>query len=191
MAERIVRSCASLESFVHLRTVQTKINIGERQHLETRSDVFLTGSRSSNEGTPVRNRVLLALPDNEFQLLRPLLTLQDLPRYASLHEPGTPLEFVYFPNCGLVSTVVVTREGKMVEVGVVGHEGLIGTPAFVGLIRTPHRAVVQISGEGFRIRVSTLQNVLSSTPSLLQIATQHAVIQGMQAAQSAACNRLH
>lgn len=185
-------SCAFQQDFLHLRTVQTKMSIGERQPLtETGPDVFLTESRSSSEGTPIRNRILLALPDNEFQILRPLLSLQELPRYASLHEPGAPLELVYFPNSGLVSMVIVTREGKMVEVGVVGNEGVVGAPAFVGLSRIPQRAVVQIAGEGFRIRVPTLQGALPSTPLLLQIANQHAVMQGMQAAQSAACNRLH
>lgn len=158
--------------------------------LEAAPDVYFSG-RTSSEGALIRNRILLALPDNEFQTLRPLLTLQELPRYATLHEPGAALEFAYFLNSGLVSMVVVTREGKMVEVAVVGSEGLLGTPAFFGFNRTPHRAVVQIAGDSSRIRAPMLQNVLPSCPSLLRIASQHAVLQGMQAAQSAACNRLH
>ncbi len=176
---------------LHLRTVHTKTNIGERQPaMDAAPDVYFSG-RSSAEGALIRNRILLALPDNEFQTLRPLLTLQELPRYATLHEPGAVVEFAYFLNSGLVSMVVVTREGKMVEVGVVGNEGLVSTPVFFGFNRTPHRAVVQVAGESVRIRVPMLQNVLPSCPSLLRIASQHAVIQGMQAAQSAACNRLH
>ncbi len=171
--------------------MHTKTNLGERQSTaELAPEAYFSG-RTSAEGTLIRNRILLALPDDEFQTLRPLLTLHELPRYATLHEPGALLEFVYFLNSGLVSIVVVTREGKMVEVGIIGSEGLVGTPAFFGLTRTPHRAVVQIAGESFRIRVAMMANVLPSCPSLLRIAGQHAVIQGMQAAQSAACNRLH
>lgn len=192
--EREVPSSACAGRFLHLRAVQTKWTTGERQtqpRTETSSDAFLVATRSSSDGTPIRNRILLALPEPEFQTLRPLLTVQQLPRYASLHEPGALLEFVYFPNCGLVSLVVATREGKTVEVGVVGNEGLVGTPALVGLSSSPHRAVVQIAGEGFRIRASALENVLSTSPYLQRLSSQHAVIQGMQAAQSAACNRLH
>lgn len=153
--------------------------------------VFLPGERTNSEGKPVGNRILLALPEAEFQALRPLLSLVQLPHHASLHEPGDKIEFAYFPNRGLVSLVVAMKGGKTVEVGVVGNEGLVGTPAVVGLNRSPHRAVVQIAGDGLRIPVEGLRSVLPLTPQLQFMASRHAVLQGMQAAQSAACNRLH
>lgn len=151
----------------------------------------LAGERTNFEGRSISNRVLLALPDSEFQSLRPLLSFEYLPSHTSLHEPGERLEFLHFPNSGLISIVVVTREGKTVEVGVSGNEGLVGTPALVGLNRYPHRAVVQIAGDGFRVRVDAMRNILPSSPYLQNISSRHAVIQGLQAAQSAACNRLH
>ena len=151
----------------------------------------LPGERTNAEGRPVSNRLLLALPDSEFQALRPLLTFEYLQSHASLQEPGEKLEFVHFINRGLVSIVVVTKEGKTVEVGVVGSEGLVGTPALVGIMRHPHRAVVQIAGNGFRIRADVLRNAVSTSPHLHAMASRYAVIQGMQAGQSAACNRLH
>ncbi len=153
--------------------------------------LLLPGERTNVEGRAVANRVLLSLPEPEFQSLRPLLSFLYLPSHTSLHEPGDNLDFVYFPNRGLVSLVVATREGKAVEVGVVGNEGLIGIPALVGLSRYPHRAVVQIAGDGFRVRVDAMRTALAASPILQSITSRHAVIQGMQAAQSAACNRLH
>jgi CRP-like cAMP-binding protein len=83
------------------------------------------------------------------------------------------------------------KQGKTVEVGVVGNEGLVGTAAVVGLDRSPHRAIVQITGDGLRIPTLALRSVLPETPQLQFLASRHAVLQGMQAAQSAACNRLH
>ncbi len=154
-------------------------------------ETFLAGERTNGEGKPVSNRILLSLPEGEYQILRPLLSFVQMPHHASLHEPGERLEFVYFPNRGLVSMVVAMKEGKTVEVGVVGNEGLVGTPAVVGMNRSPHRAVVQIAGNGHRIRVDALRTILSSTPELQFMTSRHAVIQGMQAGQSAACNRLH
>ena len=151
----------------------------------------LPGERASWEGTPTRNRILLSLPDGEFEALRPFLSFEELPRGTSLHEPGNKLEFVHFLNHGLVSIMVATREGKTVEVGVVGNEGLVGTPALVGLNRSPHRAIVQIAGDGLRVPVNAVQSALQSSPYLQHISSLHAIIQGMQAAQSAACNRLH
>ena len=148
-------------------------------------------ARTDCEGKPVGNRILLALPDTEYQILRPFLTLVDPRPHAVLHEPGDELEFVHFPNRGLISLIVVTREAKTVAVGVIGNEGLIGVPAVMGLNRALHRAVVQIGAEGFRLRVETLRNLLPSAPQLQLLLSRYAVVQGMQAAQSAACNRLH
>jgi CRP-like cAMP-binding protein len=51
--------------------------------------------------------------------------------------------------------------------------------------------VVQITGDGFRIDVAALQNTLQSTPHLQLLLSRYAVVQGMQVAQTAACNRLH
>ena len=154
-------------------------------------ELFLSGERTNGEGKAVGNRILLTLPEAEYRTLRPLLSFVHLPHHVSLHEPGERIEFAYFPNRGLVSLVVAMKEGKTVEVGVVGNEGLVGTPAVVGLNRSPHRAVVQIEGDGFRVRTDALQSILPSTPQLQFKASRHAVIQGLQAAQSAACNRLH
>ena len=53
------------------------------------------------------------------------------------------------------------------------------------------REVVQIAGNAFRVRAGALQSVLPSTPQLQLILTRYTVVQGMQIAQTAACNRLH
>jgi CRP-like cAMP-binding protein len=152
---------------------------------------LLPGERTNGEGKPIGNHILLSLPESEYQGLRRSLSFVHMAHHASLHEPGERIEFAYFPNRGLVSLVVVMKEGKTVEVGVIGNEGLVGTPAAVGLNRSPHRAVVQIPGDAFRIRIDALRNILPSTAQLQFMVSRHAVIQGMQAAQSAACNRLH
>ena len=64
----------------------------------------------------------------------------------------------------------------------------MGTPASVGLSRSPLQAVVQIAGDGFRVEVAALQNTLESTPHLQLMLSRYAVVQGMQVAQNAACN---
>ena len=93
------------------------------------------------------------------------------------------MEFAYFLNRGLISLVVVMNDGKTAEAGIVGNEGFIGTPAAVGLSRSPLQAVVQITGDGFRVKVAALQNILESAPHLQLILSRYAVVQGMQVAQ--------
>jgi CRP-like cAMP-binding protein len=147
--------------------------------------------RTNAQGKHVGNKVLLATPDNEYELIRPDLTYVDLPDHLSLHEPTQNIEFVYFPNRGMVSQVVVTKDGRTVEVGVVGNEGYVGAGLAVGLTRSSVREIVQVSGDGFRMMGNALQRILRSAPQLQLILSRHSGLQGMQVAQTAACNRLH
>jgi CRP-like cAMP-binding protein len=129
--------------------------------------------------------------DSEYGLFRPHLEYVELPDHLVLHEAGAKLDFAYFPNRGLISFVVAMEDGKTAEAGVVGNEGFAGIPAAVGLSRSPLQAVVQISGDGFRVEVEALQKTLESAPHLQLLLSRFAVVQGMQVAQTAACNRLH
>jgi CRP-like cAMP-binding protein len=149
------------------------------------------GERTNVDGKHVSNKVLLATPDSEYQLMRRDLTYVDLPDHLSLHEPTQSIEFVYFPNRGMVSQVVVTKDGRTVEVGVVGNEGYVGAGLAVGLSRSSVREIVQIAGDGFRMLGSALERILRSAPQLQMILNRHSGLQGMQVAQTAACNRLH
>jgi CRP-like cAMP-binding protein len=153
--------------------------------------VVQSGERTNAAGKPVSNKILLSISDSEFNLLRPDLEYIRLPNHLVLHETGGRLEFACFPNRGLISLVVVMKDGKTAEAGVVGNEGFTGTPAVVGLTRGPLRAVVQVTGDGFRVDAGALQNTLESTRHLQMILNRYATIRGMQVAQTAACNRLH
>src|SRR5712691_7650086 len=128
--------------------------------------VVQAGERTNVEGKAVNNRVLLATPDHEYELMRPDLTHIDLPHHLSLHEPTQKIEFVYFPNRGMVSQVVVTKDGRTVEVGVVGKEGYVGAGLAVGLSRSSVREVIQIPGDGFRMTGNALERILRSAPQL-------------------------
>ena len=149
------------------------------------------GERTNGEGKHVANKVLLAMPANEYELMRADLTFIDLPDHLSLHEPTQSIEFVYFPNRGMVSQVVVTKDGRTVEVGVVGNEGFVGAGLAVGLTRSSVREIIQIAGDGFRMMGNALERILRSAPQLQMILNRHNGLQGMQVAQTAACNRLH
>ena len=153
--------------------------------------VVQSGERTNAAGKPVSNKILLSISDSDYSSLRPHLEYVSLPNHLVLHEAGGKLEFAYFPNRGLISLVVVMKDGKTAEAGIVGNEGFTGTPAAVGLSRSPLQAVVQITGDGFRVEAGALQNTLESAPHLQLMLNRYAVVRGMQVAQTAACNRLH
>lgn len=153
--------------------------------------IVQAGERTNPAGKPVSNKILLSIPDSEYWSIRPHLDFVDLPNHYSLYEPVHKLKFVHFPNRGLISLVVPMEDGKTVEAGVVGNEGMSGIPLIVGIQRSPLREIVQIGGDGFRVTTTAFQNTLQSAPRLRTALNRYAVVQGLQVAQTAACNRLH
>lgn len=151
----------------------------------------LVGERTNPEGKSVANRILRALPDEEFHGIRQDLEYVELPQHTVLHEPRQKLEWMYLLNSGMVSLVCRTRKDESVEVGVVGNEGFTPIPAAAGLRSSPHQAVMQIGGDGFRISIKALEVPWSNGSQLHLLLTRYAAVHGLQVAQTAGCNRLH
>lgn len=166
-------------------------NIGRVVGNSLELQVLRPGERTNFEGKPVRNKILLGIPDEEFALIRDNLEYEDLPHYKVLHEPRKKLESAYFLNSGMASLVFNTNGGESVEVGVIGNEGFTPVPAAAGLYRSPHQAIMQVSGNGFRMGFDELQDVLNAAPQLQRLLNRYATVHGLQTAQTAGCNRLH
>jgi CRP-like cAMP-binding protein len=147
--------------------------------------------RTNSGGRAISNRVLLALPEEEFRAVRPHLSFVNLSSHLRLNQPHRVLNYVHFPNAGLISLVIEMKNGKSAEAGLLGNEGASGMSAVLGLSRTPILEVVQIAGNGFRMRVSTLRDILRSTPRLQAILGWYSAGLAIQMAQTTACNRLH
>lgn len=149
------------------------------------------GSRSDAAGKAVNNLILLSLPDKEYNLLRPHLEPSDLPQHTILQEPGDKIDFAYFLNDGMASLVALSHDGRSVEVGIIGKEGMVGMSLTAGLHREIFRTIMQMSGTGMRMRSEVFQDILLSAPSLRSKLGHFGLMHGMQVAQLAACNRLH
>ena len=157
----------------------------------TKLAIVQPGERTNSTGKPVRNKLLLAIPDDEFRKIRSRLQFIELPHHLTLHQPHQSVRFAHFPNAGLISLVVELKDGRTVEAGLLGNEGASGMPAVLGLSRSPLREIVQIEGDAFRVRVNALRELLPSTPVLQATLNRYAAGLAMQVAQTAACNRLH
>jgi len=131
------------------------------------------------------------MTDVEFHVIRPRLKYVALPSSLSLHEPHRTYRFAHFPNDGLISLVIVMANGKTVEAGIVGNEGVVGLAAVAGLDRSPLREVMQIGGHGFRVSIRDFKRTLESTSHLERILERYTMMLGLHVAQTAACNRLH
>jgi CRP-like cAMP-binding protein len=143
----------------------------------------------ANKNPP--NQILRSLPPKEYERLIPHLEPLSLRQNDVLSDLAAPIRHGYFIESGLVSTVAVMRDGRSVEVGMVGNEGFVAFPAFLNVARPSSRLVVQISGEAMRIRAEILQQLLPKLPQLEKKLPRFAYLQAVQLEQIAACNTLH
>lgn len=142
-------------------------------------------------GTFTPNLILRSIPKNEYEILHPYLESVSLEVHQVLHQSHQPIAFGYFPTNGVVSLIVPMSDGRSAEVGMVGREGFVGIPLAGGFDRSPHVAMVQVAATAMRIEANALQEIVRTTPRMATLLTRYALIQGMQLAQTAACNRLH
>ena len=97
--------------------------------------------------TSTANRILKALPLEEYERLSANLEPVSMPLGEILCHPDERITHVYFPNRGTVSLVSNFDDGRSVEVGMVGNEGMFGVSVFLGSVTSPLEAVVQLPGE--------------------------------------------
>jgi CRP-like cAMP-binding protein len=141
--------------------------------------------------SPPANRLLAALPKREYQRLLPNLEHFPLVFREILYEPGDPIRNVYFPTSGVVALLAAVEDRATLEVGLVGREGMVGVPIFMGVKTSRDRAVVQAAGGALRMKATAFRkecNTLRSLPRLLQ---RYTYLRLTHIAQGAACNRFH
>jgi CRP-like cAMP-binding protein len=146
---------------------------------------------NTNVPPETANRLLAALPRRDYQRLAANLEPVTLNQGEVLFEAGQPIRSVYFPNGGLVSILVPVQGHKVVEVAVVGREGMIGLPVFLGVDTHPHRAVVQIPGQALRLPAEAFRTAVRRSPALTERLLRYTDAFFVQVSQSAVCNCLH
>ena len=136
-----------------------------------------------------KNRILAGLPPSEIQRLAPHLTHRVL-KLREILADGHPTSG-YFMEEGLASVVITQNNGDTTEVGVIGIDGLVGIPIFLGVDGTPGRTFMQVAGSGYSIPADRLKESFEK-PGALRTHLQK-YIQGfmVQSAQNSACNRHH
>jgi CRP-like cAMP-binding protein len=148
------------------------------------TELFMTDNHSSN-------RLLAALPLKEYERLAPNLKPFSLNYGDAIYAEGSLIKYVYFPLGGIISLLSAVNERSLLEVGIVGREGMIGLPVFLGVNRSANRAIVQGKGESVRLTTAALISECSfqgKLPILLRRFTQSLM---SQISQSAVCFRFH
>jgi CRP-like cAMP-binding protein len=146
---------------------------------------------SQLQQSAVRNQLLAALPPDDFALLKGSLRPFDLILKQFLHASDQPIETVYFPERGMVSMVAVLEGGQLMEVGLVGREGMVGLPVVLGAESASTEAMVQAAGAALSLPAATLVEALEGSPALKALLLRYMQAFHVQVTQTAACNGRH
>ena len=139
----------------------------------------------------LKNHILASLPDAEYERLAINLELLRLRQGKLLHVAGNQVQSAYFPLSGMISLLSVTKEGKAVEVGMIGNEGLLGISALLGINIAPYQSVVQLPSTVLRIRGDKLKAEFDKGFRLHQLILSYTHALLTQISQSVCCNCYH
>lgn len=108
-----------------------------------------------------------------------------------LLEPGDRLHHVHFPISGFLSLLTPIGNSTRLEVGLVGDEGMVGTPLVLGVPISPLQVLVQGPGQSLRMSAAAFRRELRVSPALRVLLDRYLFVRMTQLAQAAGCTRFH
>jgi CRP-like cAMP-binding protein len=142
-------------------------------------------------GDPRRNLLLASLRDAEWERWEPLLERVVMPAGMVLCKSGVEPTHAYFPITAIVSLVHMAHNGESAEIALVGHEGMVGIALVMGGSFMPGDAVVQSSGQGFRLSAQAVLHEAQRGGPVLNLLLRYTQTLIEHVAQTAVCNRHH
>jgi CRP-like cAMP-binding protein len=136
------------------------------------------------------NLVLARLSGEDLELLRPKLQAIELVVHKRLETRGKAINFVHFPDSGIVSVVAHGSGERSIEVGLIGREGTTGSAVILGAERSAHETFVQVEGTAQRITTSHLRQLMQESASIRLRLLQSVHVFSVQTAQTALANGL-
>jgi CRP-like cAMP-binding protein len=138
-----------------------------------------------------QSSLLAALPEDVRERLLPHLIFVQLMAGQALAEPHRGSARALFPLAGVVSLVQELPDGAASQVAVVGNEGLLGLPLFMGGDATPTRAVVHCAGYGLALDRERLLEEFERGGSFMRHLLRYTQALITQLSQFVVCNRHH
>lgn len=162
-----------------------------RQAADGRSAAIHAAVVTTDRRTTTANRLLAALPPDEAVRLQAVFESVNLDFGALVGESGKSIDHVYFPTTSFISLIMPADADAVLEVGLVGNEGMVGLPLALGIGMSSLRAVVQGAGHAWRMDAATFTRELEHSAALRRVIALYTGVQMAQLAQTAACTRFH
>ena len=140
---------------------------------------------------PVANRLLAALPREDYERLLPSLQQVSFSLGEVVYEFAGQLDYVFFPTTSIVSLLYTMENGASAEMGLTGNDGVVGIALFMGGGTMPNRAVVQSAGAAIRMKAKVLQDEFALGGKFQYLLLRYTQALITQISQTAVCNRLH
>ena len=137
------------------------------------------------------NRLLATLPGKDQQQILAKCESVELRLAEVISEPGDSIRQVYFPTDSFVSLVTPPDHHAGLEVGLVGSEGMVGTPLILGVEVTALRTFVQGAGPAWCMTPDRFQDALKQSSALRATLDRYLYVLMSQLAQMVACTRFH
>lgn len=137
---------------------------------------------------PGSNRLLRALSRADLDLTSPHLVQTPLNVRDAFERPNKPIEEVCFPETSIASVIAVHPGGRRIEIGLIGCEGMTGSAILLGSDRTPHETYIQVAGEGYRLPVPKLRELIARSPTLRNVLLKFVQAFMVQTAHTAIAN---
>jgi len=139
------------------------------------------------------NRLLNALPEEDYQRLHAHLRPHAVKQKQDMGEAGQRIAEVHFPVDAVVSILTRMDEGPSVEIATIGNEGVVGlTVAWGSEAMNPRElATVQAPGEVVSMDAGTFRAELHRQGALASLIERYTLAFFSQVSQQVACNGLH
>jgi CRP-like cAMP-binding protein len=144
-----------------------------------------------HEHRGINNRLLLALPPATLDQILRVSEPVSLVRGQRIDCADQPIKHIHFINRGLVCIVKTLEDGRTVEIGAIGIEGVTNLLPFVGIDRTILDVVVQIPGTALRIGCDALKREVENDNAFRQLMQNYVRFGLSELGRHIACNRLH
>lgn len=140
---------------------------------------------------PQQNLLLASLSGEVQERLFSSMEWVELPQGKVIFESGDTVRHVYFPTDSIIAMLSVTESGASTETSLIGYEGVVGIPLFMGGGSMPSQAVVQSRGHAYRVPGQRFMDEWNRHGELLQIMLRYTQTLITQVSQTVVCNRHH
>ena len=137
------------------------------------------------------NKILAALVEADYQNIFSQLEPVLLSQGQVIYDADGPINYVYFPGTAVLSMLSTMEDGRTVEVGPVGHEGLAGLRIFLGAETSPDQVIVHVAGDAKRLRASVFKSAVSTPGAMSNKLIRYTQMLLAMTARSGARNKLH